>query len=234
MATIITGLGGDRVVQLGNEEIVRQMAIGNNWTKIRICARVIINGAANIAGGRLGIGVCSGTTDSYSSTNCVAWMGTTWPAVNGATLVYFSNASGQYYQYASGSSASWSVTSKVGSTVVDSANGDGNVVFQLNAGGSGRPGFVGCEITRSSTVQNSYSIRNDRTGSSLLVPMTRFDYLRACEDESFSVSSTWAGVGTTAVALNSMPLVPFDTASLYWNKSTPTIEISDFSVMRFA
>ena len=60
-----------------------------------------------------------------------------------------------------------------------------------------------------------------------------YTLLRAGEDENLSTafSATYTTTAVT-VAVTGLPAV-MDTLSIYWNKSTPTVEISDISVIRF-
>ena len=75
MASIVENIIGDRALQLGSEEFVRKMAIGNNWNKLRLGMRVLVNGTGDIVGPRLQMGVCSGDTNTFASTTCTGYVG---------------------------------------------------------------------------------------------------------------------------------------------------------------
>lgn len=75
------GAGRDVGLELRNEELIRPLSFGDNWTKLRIAVlmglgQTALNGVGNVLPAALvDIGVCSGTERGIGSANPVNYMG---------------------------------------------------------------------------------------------------------------------------------------------------------------
>lgn len=71
MAFIAEFLPGDKCLQLGQEQAIRALPFGPNWTKIRISVMLSINGMSNLDAAKgLYIGVCTGAKAIYDN-DCI-------------------------------------------------------------------------------------------------------------------------------------------------------------------
>jgi len=239
MAQIVERFTGDRCIQLGAEEFVRKMTIGNNWMKIRIAVRVAIGGSADIPTPRFLLGVCSGTTYTYTSNSCIGYIGGVWPPTT-ISLPYIANAGNPYYQYSGGAAVCFGSVRKIGAVITEVSASSGNSNNVVAQSANNRYTLQMVDIFRSTTDPTAYGTRQWSCNTS--VSTTNCDsyaFLRSIEDES--VSSTFATTyitnsqGGFAVVYQTGfdPSQPMDTVSIGWGKSVPTIEIAEICVIRF-
>jgi len=231
MATIVETIAGDRTIQLGNEEYVRKMAIGNDWAKLRIAVRMFINGSAAITTPKLRFGVCSGTTDTFSSSNCVGFYGAGWP--NGTAFDL--NYSAGVYSYSSGSAVFCEAIKKVGNSVtrIDGSPGLQNAVAAVSLA---RTSVQFIDLFRSTTNATSYGVRYWNTNTTVK-GADSYALRRCTEDENNSTAFTQAYVTTSMGGFgpyyqSGLPTV-MDTLSISWTHSVPTIEIAEICIIRF-
>lgn len=239
MAQIVERFTGDRCIQLGNEEFVRKMTIGNNWQKLRIAVRMSIAGSADIPDPRLQFGVCSGTTYTYLSNSCIGYIGGRWTNSTFAAG-WVANSGNPYYSYSSGAAVSMNCTRKIGSVVTDITGSPGiqNCVVAQSA--TNRYSVQMVDVFRSTTDSTSFGTRywtcNSGVGTN---NCDTYSFLRAIEDESISSAFAQQYIGSTMGGFGPYyqngfdPSQPMDTVSIYWNKSVPTIEIAEVCVLRF-
>ena len=229
MASIVETISGDRALQLGNEEFVRKMAIGNNWNKLRLGMRVLVNGTGDIVGPRLQMGVCSGDTNTFASTTCTGYVGASLNPRNTGNMTY----SAGVYQYGQAAAVSPALSVKKLVNTVTEANIGATADGFLPSATLGSAALCFVDIVRTSS--SSYTVTWQRCSTSAMASLATAFYtlLRAGEDENLSTafSATYTTTAVT-VAVTGLPAV-MDTLSIYWNKSTPTVEISDISVIRF-
>lgn len=226
MASIVENILGDKALQLGGEEFVRKLAIGNNWNKVHIAMRFIVNGTANIAAPtRCMVGLCSGDEFTLQSSSCIGWVGIQFGNTGQWT---YDGANGRY-NIASGTSVTF-VSSKIGAVITDLSTGD-NVGHYCKTGLSGTPHMLMVEIIRASA--SSYTCRGYLPDATQLLTLPNFyDMLRIVEDEPANGYTTpYLDIlqQQTATGLTSN----LDTLSIFWGKSTPTMEISDVCVLRY-
>jgi len=235
MASIVENIIGDRALQLGSEEFVRKMAIGNNWNLLRIAARVQINGMATISAPRLQLGLCDGDQATFASANC-NYVGATLNINNNIQWGFASNT------YVGGLSAfrnNGMAVKKIVNTITETAMGT-SVEGYIAAAGLGNPSLYFVDILRASA--SSYTVSFNRCTITQVTNAaanltSRYVFLRCAEDElltsTFAANYITSYTGTAAnLTLTGMP-ANMDTVSIYWNKSTPTVEISDLSIIRF-
>lgn len=230
MAYIIESISGDRAVQLGAEEFVRRMGFGNNWTKLRVGLRVMFDTITPASGWKFHVGLCSGTTDTYSSANCVGFYGAYWPNLGNTPLYNVNN----YFYYSSGAAVAFTASRKIGNTITDISASSG---LQAAFGANATPGYtMWCvDFFRSTGTSDgtNYGLRANYINIGTL-KVSRDTFLRVMEDESFnsSFSSQVQTTGNGPYYQNGLPLV-MDTVSVVWNRSTPTVQFADLCVIRF-
>lgn len=227
MASIVENIVGDKALQLGNEEFVRKMAIGNNWNRLRIGCRLIVNGTADISAPRFYLGLNNGDQETFSSSSCAGWIGSgTNPSI-GNVWVYGTTT----YRYGRiGTLPFMLFAKKLGSTTTETTAGTQTDSY-LATPGSG-PTIVYADFFRTSSSTYTVTWRQADSGHAVL-STTFYDLLRCMEDEtSGGYATNFTDTTGTSTSITGMPS-NFDTVSIYWNKSTPTIEISDLSIVRF-
>ena len=219
MAFIAQPIVGDQRIQLGNEEFLRTFNFGNQWTNLRIAGRLTINDYQTaIFPGVMAIGVSNGNWTSYAKpVPLMDWVGIQiGPYVSG--WLYNAGATANFSVPQGGSCP---LTRKVGAvvTTVTPGNNTGNYVNSSKAGPSG---FL---VTISRTTALSYTIV--WWGGANATTISRITSL-------YNAESTTTGLlqGVTAVSITGGSY--YDTLSIYWNNSTPTLEISDLTVVRLA
>ena len=67
--------GTARGIRLYNEELIRPLSFGNNWSKLRIVLNIGVNDGLNTVNAILDVGVCSGTVRGIGSNNPVNYVG---------------------------------------------------------------------------------------------------------------------------------------------------------------
>jgi len=226
MAEIIERIVGDRALQLGNEEFVRPLGFGNNWAKIRIISRILLNGSTTVAGAALKFGVCSGSTDTFSSNNCVGWFGSNFP--NAGSLPY----SGTDYNTGGGFLFGYDYVKKIGAVTTVTSGGSKNY-HAIAAPISGGYSLNVIDIARSTLDATAYTVTTWNTKSPLVIP-TSYAMYQLAEDESLAsgVSSNYLTGSLGPFTHTGLPAV-MDTLSILWSKSTPTLEIAELLVLRF-
>ncbi len=229
MAAIVETMVGDRRLQLGNEEFVRQMGIGTLWTKIRIGFRYSVNGVANIvpSTGPV-IGVCQGTTNTYYSANTTDFVGATGGGGGGSLVatnaIYQAGPPATYYLNNNGALG----LKRTGSTTSFYTTGlSAQLYFSSSPATTRTVGYL--DITKAS---GSYTVALYHIGTALnaVVDWDSTTFLSNMLPES-NPASPLGLVGNPAVTYTGAAL--FDTVSFSWTKSSPTLELSDLCVCRF-
>lgn len=229
MATIVENISGDKAVQLGNEEFVRKLGYGTNWTKIRIGCRMCVNGTSDIPTPRFQLGVCVGDVTTFASSSCIQYVGL--PTNELANLTY--NAGSLAYTYVESSNCPY--VTKVGSTTTyNIVGGAGHPTAYYAAGVSGRTTIVVAEFVKVSAT--SVTINGGYTAAAQYanIPST-YHLLRTLDDEgggsTFTVNYfSWFNSRTVSSMSN---VVDLNTLSVYWGHSTPTLEVHDICVVRY-
>jgi hypothetical protein len=231
MAFITETIVGDHRIQLGSEDLVRQMGFGSNWQKIRIGMRLAVyDTIGDLSATSLVIGVCQGVSNAFTSVNCTDFIGgcipgpfdgaVTWTRTAGAPVSYV--IANGYCHAIKKTGAAFPSTGA--GTAVQGANPQARY-FSAMPGSSHTT--VLCDITKGTT----YGVVIGT--SSTIADVTRAAFLLQMENEA------------TPAVMNSMSLVSygssiaysgaglFDSVNIRWARSTPTIEISDLTVVRF-
>lgn len=223
MASIVDNYAG-RALQLGNEEFVRKMSFGNNWNSLRIGMRFAVNGTANITAAHLQAGLCSGDVDTFASPNCVQFVGSLLPSGDN-TWTYSAGSFTSNTVFAT----STSTVTKVGSTITPTIQTSVSTHYIAGtAGGTSSVYFT--NIVRLS--DTSVSVQQSITQAGAFADVSFYDFMRGMENEAGGGTAGVTVYGTARV-ISGMATTFLDTLSIYWNKSTPTIEINDLCVLRF-
>ena len=228
MASIVENIVGDRALQLGNEEFVRKMTVGNNWNFLRVGVRLRANGVADIATPRFQIGLNNGDQNTFSSSNCAGYIGAYLGDRPGP--VWSTSGSYPFYYFiGSGGGVSSYTTKKLVNTVTDLArNATGGVIGGIDT----PPSLFLVDFLRASA--SSYTVTTTYAIAANLISTSFYTLMRVMEDEKLTstFSLLYITGQTTGSTLTGMPS-NMDTVSLYWNKATPTVEVSDLCVIRF-
>lgn len=225
MALIVETLAGDRRVQLGNQEFVRQMLLSYVWTKIRIGMRIAVNGSASFGNGIISIGVCQGTANTLRSSNTTDYIGVQISQADG-TWAY--TAGPPAYFTAPGSSCL--ALKRTGNTTTTGSNGNVNTM-SLAAVASGTirvPLYL--DIIRGATYNFQVWCPTTVTFAQQDLPSGQF--LSDMQNENTPIGGTTTQtVGQPAIAYTGSGL--HDSVSINWTNSTNSVEISDLLVIRF-
>jgi len=176
MAVVIerTFVGGNagtvRGLQLGNEEYIRRMTVGSDWTKLRIAALVNIAHTATIPG-ILDIGVCSGRAGGIGSGSPLNYVGVGIGGGNatrtGTPAIVYATQAGWGYSNTNSSSGAgyvgWHCQAQQGATISGYARSNGYFGPMYNpagdlVGGSYRRGIVVADFQRSSNTTCLFAI----------------------------------------------------------------------------
>lgn len=223
MSFIVESISGDRRIQLGAEEIVRPMAIGTNWTKLRIGIRAgLWYAGGNFSNAVLALGVCQGQ-NGFISTNTVDYFGvvagsamlSTWTITTTSQPFAYTPAGAVYFR-------------KTGQSVVSSTAGSATGPFFTCNPQQFRSQFF-FDITKGATTY-TFSSWGFNAFATSQTDVSRAVFLQALENEVSPTSLTNLFASQT-IAYSGSGL--FDSVSLYWNRSTPTMEISDLAVCRY-
>ena len=232
MATIgerVYADGSDKFISLGNEEWLRTLSIGTDWTILRFGLIFSLNmdGANNITSTEFAFGLCSGLDKGYGTTTA-NWVGGTFGDTFGATSTQ---------TYGAGPPTTLSIVGtssgrKVGAVATS---------FQNNAGAWNSPtvstprkSMASVQITKGSP---NYSVIVSRPASANFADNWSFrDLILYMEQTSMTQTmpgpKTWTGT-TLASGAFSEAAGPLSTLSIYWNKSLFPVEIQAVAAYRF-
>jgi hypothetical protein len=225
----------DRYLALANEEFVRTLAIGNDWTKLRLGVLLAVtpNGTSALGGTTFMLGVCSGKTSPFgaaSTTNFVgAALHTGTPGATTGTLGYGTSGDNPYFV----SDGTWPAA-RVGTTL-NSGTGDGTtVVFTANTGSTQRRSPLFVDIQKGSP---NYTITrwvpSAAQAQFLTGDCTPVEFLAALE----ATPPTWLNLNLTGlvatVAASEAPGA-LDTFDVLWNKTVSPLEIYALAAYRLA
>jgi hypothetical protein len=225
MAYIVETIAGDKRIQLGNEDFVRPMGFGANWKKIRIAMRLAFNDSgSDITTAGFVVGVCQGTQYSYSSANCIDFIGASIPGGATPDTISLTRTTSTILYYTSpGNSSGMAVHKKVGAVITAVSYGL-NVTGYFNAVPTAYRSLYFVDIAKGSP---NYAI-NTWTQSQHQSDFSRDTYISMLDNES-APTPLASSAATPAYSGSGL----FDSVCIRWNKSTPTIEISDLTVVRF-
>lgn len=223
MAFIVETIAADRRIQLATEEFVRPMGIGSSWGKIRIGLRLALNGVSTLSTQGFNVGICQGA-NGFMSTSTVDYMGVQFSSALplSSSGLTFNVGPPAYYQAAT---SSFITIKKVG-MVNTTANAGALSLFWAAAPTTNHSQLF-LDITKGTT----YTLTAWGPGSAAAgqTDVSASSFLLNMENEAAPATTTTAALGALAYSGNAL----FDSISIFWNRSVPTIEISDIAVCRF-
>lgn len=219
MAFILPRSIGDQALQLGQEDFLRKMPFGNNWNKLRIGFRYQTPWTGgNVLIPRLFVGVSNGTDYGFLSpytTDCVGAIVGTYASYLTPSLVL--------YRYNWYSGQILDAARKVGSVVTLTLGTNSNSFF-WNGFPNYASGFA-MEITRNTDgTYTTIVFYNESVG---LLDISRNTFLVQMES---SAAPTWCSNTSSAKTIAGGAF--YDSLHISWNKSIPTLNLSDITVLR--
>jgi hypothetical protein len=223
--------GVDQYVALTNESLVRPLAMGTNWTTIRIAFLCAIDSqeAASFTGAQMSFGVSCGTTNPYSANTTTHSLLIT-SQYNGYLGTFTYNAgSGNPYFTGNG----WGAIRKVGTTQTFTAGN--NATQYYPAAGTGTPR----RMIVTATIQRNYLANQYLIYYTVVTPVATLSFTQAHLIQALDQTSTSATIVINGASFTAGALVPtvfesaglFDTLEIYWNKQIP-FEIYGYGVTR--
>ena len=231
MASIVENILGNKALQPGGEEFVRKMQIGNNWNLLRIAGRVAINGTSSITSPRMLFGLCNGDTDTFASSNCAGYMGVCpTPITNVGNMLNWDGVNLRF-SYSGTFINSAGYVRKLGATVSEAQGGNQAASYMSSASGSNNAGLFVCDFERLTSVNYRATWHVVSAAAWALTPRF-YDMLRVAEDTTLSYGPYITAAGGNTALYTGLP-TNFDTVSVYWNKTTPTIDLLELMTIRF-
>jgi hypothetical protein len=229
MANIID-VSGSRRLSLGNEEFVRTMMFGSQWTKLKIGVIMGMNGGATFSSTLL-MGLCAGTTNTFNSTSCDGFFGIaalTYPTAPSWTFA----ASPNGYTNASGLKKE---VHRVGSGAATVTAGNTTPAWAFSDAGSAMS-MWSITITKSLGWSHLIAVEAHANTIAQSVLPANFDYpfVINLENEN-GTSYVWGlqadDTATTEISWAGNPLL--DSFSFIWGTASPTLDIAHIGVVRY-
>jgi len=224
-------------LQLGREEVIRPLAMGTNWQKIRIGVRLCISdafrgtGLGTPFGFGLGLGVCQGSTTSFLADTVTDWIGggaLGQTAAPSGSLVFAASTPNTFALNGGRPNALW----KVGSTYTFTAEDSAQQFFVGSGTGGAYAGqFMSqmyLDITKGSpnyTIQLWYN----STAGAAQTNITNTAFLTNMENQATPTGMQPAGAKSLAYIGAGL----FDCLSIVNFKSWPNTEIDSLAVVRY-
>lgn len=209
MASIVERYPSNRAISLQSEELVRQMAIGNNWKILSVVLRLgVVNTGANFTLNWLTIGLCSDVTTGFLGTSDMIgarWTGTATYAVNSYTLPNFPRG-----------------FRKIGATVTTYTSSSASALVTHSAAAGQGYSAIRVLFFRSDDFASISGIAEDGGATCI----DRYTHLTLADGGNTTLSDNMQG---TVIPSNPV-LTCF---SLYWDASTP-LEVADITICRLA
>lgn len=225
MADLVQSLSDQRI-QLGAEEIIRPMRFGSNWIKLRIGMRLSFNGIARLANGYFVVGVCQGSSASsgFTAASPTDYWGVSFGP--GPTDFVYNLGSPQNYYFTN--SGNPTLYHRLGTT---STNTNFGAASSYHSAAPARSIYM---VTFTKTGGNIVAVPSNPANLSSVADATQAQLLNMMDDDA---GSGWSAIYTN---MNSWTLTlaqggggqAMDSVSIYWNHSTPTVEISDLCVVK--
>lgn len=221
----------DKYLALGNEEYVRTLALGSNWSRLRLglLAALTPEGTSDLQGTQFVWGLCAGRTNPFGAESTTNFLGLK-VGINatGDVLTYNANSGNPYFW------AGRSVMKKVGATrTVANVNG---TEFHRVAAATGtlqRRSLLLLEIAKGSpsftvTVWNLAvtGVSKDFTPAHLLEALE--------QPASVVVNGETLGTGAVSTVAFDETAGALDTLDVHWNKAAFPLEVYALAAYRLA
>jgi hypothetical protein len=209
-------------------EFTRPLAIGNNWTLLRVALLWAVNGASNGANSlaqQWMLGLCNGN-NGYAQKYTDHFVG--WGNTAGAGLTYTANSGNPYYVCGSARAVR-----KVGFTSTTAAIGSTNINIASTEGTFARKSMVIIDITKGAS---SFSVTAFSTNTSAMgfqQDLTIRDFLEALQTPSTPTVQGISMAGTTSQSLTGTESAgSLDTFNFYTEGLLNPLEIYGMAVYR--
>lgn len=224
MAWLYQAQTSTKALQLGNEEYGHRLAIGTNWTRLRIGCHIAVPGLQSFDGNLpfcFMLGLCRGTTAMFKSPNCEEFLGLTLGNSSISSFTYGTSPGPHFFN------GRPSVVSKVGSVITLHTGLSANYYFSALAsvrtvafiditknGSAGTITFTAWMpgTTTQATTDNTYSV-----------------FMQSMENNTTPTNAN-SVVGNTTVTHPGDGL--FDTIYIGWNKSYPALNVYELCACR--
>ncbi len=229
----------DKYLTLANEEYLRPLSIGNNWSKLRLGLMLALspNGTSSLTGCSLVVGVCSAatpfnTTGGYAAASTGNFIGvdivTDGGGAGPGTLSYNAGAGNPYY-----STLYSGARRRVGTTDTFVAAANSTHAVTQNTGTLQRRTLLYVEITKGSP---NYTVKYYAANGALAMQdFSERDFLDGLEQAGTPVVNTQTMFASSAMAVACDETAGvFDTVNLFWNRTTYPLELYALAAFRIA
>jgi len=227
----VFNLVSDKYLSLANEEFVRTLAIGSNWSRLRLGMLMALtpDEPNNLGGVLFTLGLCAGKTNPFGAASTTNFFGALFgsnPAGN--TLTYVANSGSPYY---------WSgrnVMKRVGATTTG-ATGFTSESHRIatNTGSLQRRSLHFVEFLKGSPNYTMTFWTAPLTGmANDFTPAHLLDGLE--QAGSITVNGETFGAGTAMTLAFDETAGTLDSVDLFWNRAAHPIEVHALSAYRFA
>lgn len=212
MAQLVQSFGADETaLRLQNEELVRQMYWGHNWSRLAIGVNLSLPGAnATFGLPTLYVGLCQGTTNGTKSSSTVEFVG--------------ARITGQNFTYAAGPPARVSFSqyqwvNKIGAVTTSFGN---NSITQ----------YIGVSLRDYAILHIEQTASGYGVQFRLPTAVPPVDVFGRSFEMYSQQTEPSGGIPYNAVNFSSNRLL--DTVSIYWDYPSVGLEISEILVVRYA
>ncbi len=231
----------DRYLTLANEEYLRPLSLGNNWSKLRLGAMVALtpDGANSLPGCTLLLGICSAAdpfanTAGYGAASTTNFIGLDF-ITNGAgtsgpgTFSYYAGSGGNPYFGGTYAGA----RRRVGTTNTFAATGVMNGYVTTNTGTLPRRSLLYCDLTKGSPNYTLKAYLHNATQAGL--DFTPAQFLDGLEQSGTPIVNGQTLLTATAATLAcAEDAGPLNTLSLFWNRAAFPLEVYALAAFRMA
>lgn len=222
---------GDKYLTLANEEFVRTLAIGSDWTRLRLGLLLALStdGTSDLQGADLVWGLCAGKTNPFGAASTTNFLGMKFGVnVGPDVLTYNANSGNPYFWSGRGQ------MKKVGVTR-STFNGNGLEFHRIatNTGALQRRSAHFVEIAKGSPNFSVTYWNLPLTG--LAKDFTPAHLLEGLEQPaSIIVNGENLGAGTGGTVAFDEGAGALNTVDLYWNKAAFPLEVYALAAYRLA
>lgn len=228
----------DKYLALANEEYVRTLAIGSNWTQLRIGIMYAIPGTANIPSAKLCVGLCASAFDPLSASTTGHFVGANFTSTNfsSATLTYNAGAGLPYF-----TSPGFCFFKRVGTAATVFGNFGATIYHPNNGGSTQRRGVVIVELLKgASWTVRGWAMPLGSAGPPATGVFRDYGYVHLLEALEDPATSTLAIDGNTLVYHSVLGSVNegadgyLDAVDIFWSKGAQFFELYAIAVQRLA
>lgn len=230
----VFNLVGDKYLSLANEEYVRTLAVGTNWTKLRLGMLIALtpDGTNNLGGTNLVFGLCAGKTNPYGAASTTNFLGMKFGSDPNPPytdlLTYVANSGNPYLWSGRGA------LRKTGTAI--SITGGNAVEFHriaTNTGTVQRKSLHFVEITKGTP--NFTVVFWSLSATGVAKDFSPAHLLQGLEQGgSITVNGESLGVGTSISVAFSEAAGALDSVDLYWNRASFPLEVHALAAYRFS